>query len=198
LILWRFVIQNILRFVIADVCVAWCAVAGIAPLVWAEDQQLASSRPAQSALEAFAARPAATVVWSKTIGSLVTEQARATITALVLQDTTTTPGTISGLRIDLAHTALKVTCDWKYEAWNRMCERPNAALYIGNEQLEVVRNALEHGPARVPGCENISPWGGDWGPRGLIICGYNFAYRSSRELAALLTRGIAELKRVPR
>lgn len=148
-----------------------------------------------SAFEAFAARPAA-VTWSKAIGSLDSKEARATVTALVVQDGGPTPSTMRGLRIDLAHIG-NFGCDWKYKAWNLMCNRTRAALYIESAHLDEVRDSLKRGSAKVPGCEYISQYrGGPPESSGVIVCGYQFADRSPDELAALITEGIAALRGV--
>lgn len=143
-----------------------------------------------SPLEAFAARPAAKVVWSKMIGRLEGSEARATLTALRIEDAAATPSVMRGLRIDLAraHTG-QAECDWKYLAWKIMCERANAAVYVEEERLEEVRNGVGRGAAQLRPMEFISA-----STSGLIACGYQFSHSSPYELAALFTRGIAELK----
>ena len=178
--------------------VACCAASFIAPLVFAEDRPIATtSRSSHLSLAAFASRREATIEWSKMVDFFVGKEALAMVTAIVLHDPTATPSRMRGLRIDLAHTIPYGTCDWKYEAWNRMCNRANAAIYIESGRIEVVRGALEHGAAKLPGCEQISQYGGR-GTGGLIICGYEFASRSASELAGLLKRGETELKTAPR
>jgi hypothetical protein len=160
-----------------------------------------------SPLEAFASRPTARVIWSKSVGQLESKGARATITALVVEDAVGSPSLMRGLRIDLAHGEESPGCDWKSSAWRIMCERPNAAVYVEEAQLQEVRKGLERGAAA---------WA--WGPmesvsqyekrvnseagmilleRGLIVCGYQFSDREPKDLAALFTRGIEDLKAAP-
>ena len=62
-------------------------------------------------LEAFAARPAARVTWSKVIGRLESPESRATVTALVVADETGAPREMRGVRIDLAHAGATPNCD---------------------------------------------------------------------------------------
>ena len=87
-------------------CFVGFAVSGIAPVA-AQGNEQRDEQPeelAPSPLEAFAARSTATVVWSKQIGVLESQESRATVTALIVEDPTSTPGIMRGLRIDLVHT----------------------------------------------------------------------------------------------
>jgi len=156
-----------------------------------------------SPLEAFAARPTARVIWSQSVGQLESQDARAMITALIVEDTTSTPSLMRGLRIDLAHNVANPNCDLRYWAWRIMCERTNAAVFIEERRLVEVRDQLERGVAQLP--EFISPYeqhvnsGGGMVlvAKGLIVCGYQFSDGEPRELAALFTKGIEELKAAP-
>jgi hypothetical protein len=95
---------------------------------------LAQSNPAQSlqptALEAFAGRPTAHVKWSKLSGSLESQESRATVTAIIVEDKTSDPSVMRGIRIDLAHIGATPSCNWKYWAWRIMCQRANAAVIL--------------------------------------------------------------------
>jgi Surface antigen variable number repeat len=158
-----------------------------------------------SPLEAFAARPNAKVVWSQSVGQLESQDARAMITALIVEDPTSTPSLMRGLRMDLAHNVSNPNCNLRYEAWKIMCERTNAAVFIEEERLVEVRNRLDGGSAQLRHMEFISRYeqrmnsGGAMVPvaKGLILCGYQFSDREPRELAAMFTKGIEELKTAP-
>jgi hypothetical protein len=155
----------------------------------------------QSRLEAFADRPATQVVWSKMIGHLESQEARATITALILHDPTSTPSEMRGIRIDLAHTVAKPSCSWKYVAWTIMCKRANAVVYVEEGQLEAVRRSIERGAAQLRPCDQISQYkmkAPGVVETGLIVCGYQFAGRRPDELAELFKRAITELRAASR
>jgi hypothetical protein len=136
------------------------------------------------------------------IGRLESREARATVTALTVEDATSTPSVMRGLRIDLAHTVANPSCDWKYVAWTIMCRRANAAVYVEEGRLEKVRNRLEGGAAELRPWEFISQYESRVGSAqvssGLIVCGYQFSDRQGSDLAALFTRAIAELKEASR
>lgn len=152
-------------------------------------------------LEAFAGRPTAHVAWSKMIGSLESQESRATITAIVVEDKASNPSRMRGIRVDLAHVSATPSCDWKYTAWKIMCQRANAAVYIEEVRLERVRNGIKRGAAELRPMEFISRYGTNSAGRastGLIVCGYQFSDRQPGELAELLTRAMAELKTTPR
>ncbi len=125
----------------------------------------------QSSLEAFASRPTTEVAWSKVIGNLESEKARATITALILRDTTSTPSVMRGVRVDLAHTVANPSCSWKYVAWSLMCKRTNAAIFIEDGQLEGVSRSIGRRRAAAPLRSNLplqvggSGTGGKWADR---------------------------------
>ena len=172
----------------AVICFIFCGVSGSA---------LPKDLP-PSPLEAFAARPTATVVWSKLIGHLESRETRATVTTLIIEDAAAPPGTMRGLRIDLAHRLDNPRCEWKYEAWRIMCQRANAAVYIEESRLPAVRNGIQRsGTAQLRPMEFISQYrtnAGGHESTGLIVCGYRFADVQPGELAALLTLAIDELK----
>ena len=157
-----------------------------------------SSSP--SPLEAFAARSTATVVWSKQIGVLESQESRATVTALIVEDPSTLD-IMRGLRIDLVHTVPDPNCDMIYVAWRIMCQRANAAVYVEEGRLEDVRKGLEGRAAELRPGEGISEYeswvGSVQRSRGLIVCGYQFSDRRGSDLATLFTRAIAELKQAP-
>lgn len=152
-------------------------------------------------LEAFTGRPTARVTWSKMIGSLESQESRATITAIIVEDKTSKPSMMRGIRVDLAHIGETPSCDWKYTAWKIMCERANAAVYIEEAGLESIPNRIKLGAAQVRPMEFISQYRTNAPGRaatGLIVCGYQFSDRQPEELAELFTRAIAELKTAPR
>jgi hypothetical protein len=188
--------RNIWKFVSLVVfCLAGFTVSRVAPVAAPANQQK-DEQPSElppSPLEAFAARPTTTVVWSKLIGRLEGPESRATVTALIVEDATDTPRVMRGLRIDLAHIGAPPSCDWKYVAWTIMCKRANAAVFVEEGRLEGVRNRLERGAAHLRPWEFISHYTST-GSSGLIVCGYQFSYRRSSELAALFTGAIAALK----
>ena len=101
-------------------------------------------------LEALAGRPTARVTWSKVIGRLESQESRATITALIVEDKASGPSVMRGIRVDLAHIGATPSCDWKYRAWRVMCQRANAAVYVEEGRLEAVRTSLERGAAELP------------------------------------------------
>jgi hypothetical protein len=96
-------------------------------IAFAQENHAASLQPAP--LEAFAGRSAAQVTWSKVVGGLESQDARATVTAILVEDKTSKPGVRRGIRIDLAHIGPTPRCEWKYTAWKIMCQRANAAIY---------------------------------------------------------------------
>ena len=129
-----------------------CLIAiALAPAVAQETKDLPPSP-----LEAFAARSTAKVVLSKTIGHLENRKSNATLSVLVLEDPASTPTSMRGVRIDLAHIDATPVCDWKYTAWHIMCERTNAAVYVEEARLVEVRNRLAHGAAELRPGEFIS------------------------------------------
>jgi len=148
-------------------------------------------------LEVFAARPSARVYWSKVIGHLESQESRATVTALIIQDQTSEKKVMRGIRVDLRHLRATPSCNWKYVAWKIMCQRPNAAVYIEEERLVTLRTRLRRGAAQLRPMEFISQYKMRSAHRtstGLIVCGYQFTDRRRADLADLLTRAISELK----
>lgn len=147
-------------------------------------------------LEAFAGRHTAHVNWSKVIGRLDSQESRATLTALIVEDETSEPSVMRGVRIDLAHIGATARCDWKYSAWRIMCQRANAAVYIEEGRLRAVQNGIERGAAQLRPMEFISQYSTNAtgvASTGLIVCGYQFSDRQPGDLAELFTRAIAEL-----
>jgi hypothetical protein len=170
-----------------------CLIAvSLAPLMAQQTEDLAPSP-----LEAFAARSTARVVLSKTIGRLESSKSKATLAVVILEDQTTTPRVMRGVRIDLVHLNSTPVCDWRYRAWKIMCERANAAVYVEEARLVEVRNRLAGGAAELRSGEFISEYAGTNGS-GLIICGYEFPNRAGSELANLFTSAIAELRQTSR
>jgi|SRR5215471_163807 len=172
-------------------CLIVCAVSGGARLA-APPRDLP-----KSPLEAFATRSTAKVTWSKMIGQFESQESRATITALIVEDTTRKPSIMRGLRMDLAHIGATPSCDHKYTAWTIMCKRVNAAIYVEEGRLERVRNDINRGVAELRPMEFISQYSVNAPGRvsmGLIVCGYQFSGRAPGDLAELFTRAIAELR----
>lgn len=164
-------------------------------------QESATPTLQPSPLEAFAGRPTARVKWSKEIGRLESQESRATITALVVEDTTSEPKVMRGVRIDLTHVGATPSCDWKYTAWTIMCKRVNAAVYIEESRMESVRNGVKRGAAELRPMEFISMYNMTSmgvAQSGLIVCGYQFSSRRPDDLAELFASAIGELKAAPR
>jgi hypothetical protein len=179
-------------------CLTGLGVIALVPLTAQSDGQQA---PPQT-LELFAARPTANVIWSKAIGRIESKEARASLAAVVIEDATTAPGLMRGLRIDLAHNIANPVCDWKYTAWRIMCERANAAVYVEERELAADRDSLRHGAANLPSCEQVSQYQSGTASRpestGLIVCGYVFPDFQAARMAELFAKAIAELKAAPR
>jgi hypothetical protein len=76
-------------------------------------------------LEAFAQLPATSVAWSHEVALIESSEARAVVTALILEDTAQPPDRMRGVRIDL------LSADSKDE------------VYLGEETLGVYKNALD-------------------------------------------------------
>lgn len=152
-----------------------------------------------SPLEAFAAQSSAKVVFSKTVGHFDSRGSHAVLTIIVAEDQVTPKREMRGLRIDLLHhDPSPPPCDWKYSAWQIMCQRPNASIYIEEARLEKVRDQLNRGVAELRHMEFISEYSSSLPSSGLIVCGYDFPDRRATELMALLTRAIAELRNAER
>ena len=152
-------------------------------------------------LEAFSARPGAKVVWSRTIGQIEGPAARATVVAIAIEDLSSAPPVVRGLRLDLAHLVPNPNCDLLYQDWAVLCARPNAAVYLAAERLEQVRARwAERGTVEVhPGNGGMTTYrSGSQPGSGLIICGYTLEGRQPDELTALLTQGISALHDAPR
>jgi hypothetical protein len=134
------------------------------------------------------------VLWSKTIGRLESLDATAVVTALVIEDKTATSPVMRGVRIDLTHAVADAGCDWKYKAWNILCQRPGAAVYVEEARLAAVRDGVARGAAELL----ISQYRGRDAlgreSSGVLVCGYQFSGRQPREVAALLTQAIEALR----
>ena len=174
------------------VYLAECAVAP----VMAQERQRQAIQPQElppSPLEAFATRSTAKVILLKPIGRFESRKSNATLAVVILEDQTTTAKVMRGLRIDLAHNGATPACDWRYTAWQIMCQRANAAVYVEEARLVEVRNRIAQGAAELRPGEFISEYAGT-NSAGLIICGYEFPDRGPSELADLFTRAIGELR----
>jgi hypothetical protein len=135
------------------------------------------------------------------IGRLESRESRATITALIVEDETSEPRVMRGIRVDLAHVGATPSCEWKYTAWRVMCHRADAAVYVGEGRLEAVRDSLQRGAAQLRPMEFISQYSTTAEGRastGLIVFGYQFSGRRRGDLAGLFTRAMAELRATPR
>jgi len=78
-----------------------------------------------SRLEEFVAHPTARVTWSKEVGQIESNEARVTITALMIEDAVHTPRRMCGIRLDLAN------------------QKASDQVYLETAKLEAVRRALE-------------------------------------------------------
>ena len=156
-----------------------------------------------TALEAFAARPGATVIWSRAIGQLEARAARATLSVIAIEDPTSTPRLMRGVRIDLAHRVANPDCNLRYWDWAIVCARPNAALFLDERDLARARQTMaEKGVAQVhPGFGGgITHFrmGGSVKPSGLIIVGYTLDGSQPEQLTALFEQALAALADAPR
>jgi hypothetical protein len=156
-----------------------------------------------TALEAFAARPGAKVIWSKEVGQLEGSAARATLSAIAIEDPSSTPRLMRGVRIDLTHRVANPDCNLRYWDWAIVCARPNAALFLDESDLSRAHQTMaEKGIARVyagySGGITHFRVGGSLEPSGLIVVGYTLDGRRPQELTALLEQAIAALEGAPR
>jgi len=149
-------------------------------------------------LEAFAARPSATTVWSRGIGQLDNAASRATVTAVVLEDLTGTPRIMRGLRIDLTHLLPNPDCNLRFQSHAILCARVNAAISFAEDELDRVRAGVERGNAEGSLIISFRKRSRETQATGLIIGGYTFDDRQPPELISLIERGISELKAAPR
>ncbi len=167
-----------------------------------------SQRPAlqPTRLEAFATQPTARVTWSKEIGQINSSEASVIVTALIVEDETSPPNRMRGVRIDLAN------------------QKATDQVYIEEAKLEAIKKALaeiirgmerarrERSDTRYRYLGAAEFWRpGEWvhtlnaafyiapDSSGLSISAYNeqefrFPNHSPSELAALIYRAIGELK----
>lgn len=154
-------------------------------------------------LEAFAARPTAKVIWSRSVGQLEGPAARATMSAIAIEDPTSTPRVMRGIRIDLVHLVANPDCHLRYGDWAALCARPNAALFLDERDLARARQTMaEKGVAQVhPGFGGgITHFrmGGSVKPSGLIIVGYTLDGSQPEQLTALFEQALAALADAPR
>jgi hypothetical protein len=197
----RLAMRKIARFGFwLGLCLITCSYCSVAFLSAAGTQQ--PGAPAEdlppSPLEAFVGRSSAKVVWSKTIGRLEGSEARATVTALAVEDPTETPAVMRGVRIDLEHLVPNPKCDQIYLAWRVMCKRPSAAVFVEEARLEEVRTWLGRGSAQLRHAEYISRYWSNTNGGGLIVCGYTFQGRTPSDLSELLKSAIDALAAAPR
>ena len=87
-------------------------------------------------LEAFAHQPTTHVTWSKQVGSLDSREARAVVTALMLEDTAQPPDRMRGIRINFSS--------------------PDSGdeVYLGEETLGVYKGALDEISRTITGFRN--------------------------------------------
>jgi hypothetical protein len=78
-----------------------------------------------SRMEAFAGAPTAQITWSKEVGQIESDEARVTITALMIRGAVHTPQRMCGIRLDLAN------------------QKASDQVYLEAAKLEAVRRALE-------------------------------------------------------
>ena len=161
---------------------------GIASIVYFPTAPIASGSDElpSSPLEAFAAQPGASIIWSRSIGQMDSRDAHATVTALVVKSQGVPIRLMHGVRINLAHGSPGVSCDWKYAAWNVMCRKASAAVYIEESRLQEIQEQLLRGAAELRPFQFISEYGPRTRPSGLIVCGYEFGGMTGADLARLL------------
>jgi len=126
------------------------------------------------------------------------KEARATMTALIVEDTTQAPSRMRGVRIDLEHLVSSPNCDLIYPAWAIMCRRAHAAVYIEDGRLEEVSTWILRGAAQLRPREYISEYHRGDAETGLIICGYTLSNHQPVELADLIDTAIDKLRSAPR
>jgi len=144
-------------------------------------------------MEAFALRPGTRLVWTRTIGMLESEDATATIAAIVLANPAAAPSRMRGLRIDLRHRTSPRSCNLRFLDWSVMCARPNAALFYEADQLERVRDGIRRGVAEAHEPNGIVSMHSSVRGSGVLITGYNFYGVTVEALAELFTQGMAAL-----
>ena len=167
-----------------------------------------SPRPAlqPTRMEAFATQPTARVTWSKEIGQINSTEARAVITALIIEDAAAPPNRMRGVRIDLANADAS---DQVYieEAKLEDIKKALAQIVMGMDRARRERNGPSCrylGAAEFwhPG-QNIHTLNAAFyivpGSSGLSMSAYKcqefrFPDHSPSEMAALLYRAIQELK----
>jgi len=167
-----------------------------------------TQRPAlqPTRLEAFATQPAARVIWSKEVGQINSSEARVIVTALIVEDETSPPNRMRGIRIDLAN------------------QKATDQVYIEEAKLEAIKKAIDEIAGRIESARRersntpLRYYGAAefWRPgervhtlnaafyiapdsSGLSLSAYNgqefrFPNHSPSELAALIYRAIGELK----
>src|SRR5688572_28611387 len=79
-------------------------------------------------LEAFAAQPSSRLTWSKEVGRLERPEARAVVTALVVENPTQAPHRIRGIRIELVKLVKETARD---------------DVYLEDTELKTVKDALD-------------------------------------------------------
>ena len=154
--------------------------------------------PPLTRLEQFAARPGAAVVWSQQIGQLDSPVAHARLTAVAIEEPTSTPRIMRGLRIDLEHRQPNPDCNLRFHLHVVLCSRPNAAILFDEDSLPRVRAGVARGNAEDNLIFRFWTGGGGQEKVGLIIGGYNFDHWLPEHLTALLDKAVVELKNAPR
>jgi len=185
---------------VSSIVLGFCGI-GVLPVARSQQAGASPEDLPPSPLEEFAGRSTAREVWSKPIGTLEGSEARATLTAIAVEDSTQTARLMRGVRIDLKHLVPNPQCDQIYLAWRVMCKRSSAAVFVEEARLEEVRTWLGRGSAQLRHAEYISQYSsrsnGNEGA-GLILCGYTFPGRTTNELADMFKTAIDELRTAPR
>jgi hypothetical protein len=182
------------------IAISYCGI-GVLPVARSQQAGAPPEDLPPSPLEEFAGRSTAKEVWSKPIGSLEGSEARATVTAIAVEDSTQTPPLMRGVRIDLRHLVPNPQCDQIYPAWTVMCKRANAAVFVEEARLDEVRTWLGRGSAQLRHAEYISQYGSRADGKestGLIVCGYTFPGSTPGDLANMFKSAIDELRTAPR
>lgn len=96
---------------------------GVATFGLAQVKTIPTLHP--SPLEAFALHPTASVIWSEQVGHIDSVEARATITVIVVEDTSRVPNRMRGVRIEL------------------LTGSAHDQVYLEEARLEAVKNALD-------------------------------------------------------
>lgn len=162
----------------------------------ATDYQVGELTP--TPLESLAAQPGAKTIWSRPIGQLDSAASRATVTAVAVEEVTSTPQIMRGLRIDLVHLQPNPNCDLRFWSHRILCARPNAAIFFEEDSLGRVQAGVKRGNAENNLIISYRTGRSDNQTVGLIVGGYDFHHRKPEELITLIERGVFESTNAPR